>query len=160
MVKIYCENIHRPKNFVLIEHDQLQKVQNVYGLILNFNKLLLIQLAGSNLHFFPGGKIEYGESHSEALKREVYEETNQSIVACTMQEFLVQNAYIYHPLKRQAFHCESTYYSVNIENTLRPLGQSAEGEACWIDLSVVSKSTFSPNGYKILQKYFEVSNAR
>lgn len=50
----------------------------VYGLILNEDKVLLIKKgrgAYTGKYDLPGGKIEFGETQTEALRREIDEET-------------------------------------------------------------------------------------
>ena len=58
----------------------MKKVEVVAAIILNDGKFLCVQRGESKLDYisfkyeFPGGKIESGESHSEALTREIKEE--------------------------------------------------------------------------------------
>jgi ADP-ribose pyrophosphatase YjhB (NUDIX family) len=50
----------------------------VYGLVLHENKILLIKKGRgpyTGKYVLPGGKIEFGETQIEALKRELLEET-------------------------------------------------------------------------------------
>jgi len=153
MVKIYCENIHRPGSFELIDHKDLKHVENVYALIEYNNHLLTIELTNTNLHFFPGGKVEQGETHQLALKREVYEETNQVVNLSSVQEFYNHKAYIYHPVKKKGFSCSSFYYKATIHQPFSPLGLSHEGQACWTHIDNLTPDIFSPNGFSVFKKY-------
>ncbi|HSD56358.1 MAG TPA: NUDIX hydrolase, partial [Candidatus Saccharimonadales bacterium] len=54
---------------------------SIYGVFLNAEGLvLLVKDAHSQVWGFPGGGVEAGETHDEAVRREFLEETGMSIV--------------------------------------------------------------------------------
>lgn len=60
----------------------MKKVEVVAAIIYFENKILCVQRPKNKLSYisekfeFPGGKIEHGETHKVALKRELFEELN------------------------------------------------------------------------------------
>ena len=65
----------------------MKRIEVVAGIISNEDGSILCTQRNvspysyiSNKYEFPGGKIEPGESHAEALKREIFEELNLDIV--------------------------------------------------------------------------------
>jgi 8-oxo-dGTP diphosphatase len=62
----------------------MKKIEVVAGIIFFRNQILCVQRPKNKLHYisekfeFPGGKIEKGETKTEALQRELFEELNIS----------------------------------------------------------------------------------
>ncbi|WP_026838188.1 (deoxy)nucleoside triphosphate pyrophosphohydrolase [Gillisia sp. JM1] len=60
----------------------MKSIEVVAGIIFFKNQILCVQRPKNKLHYiskkfeFPGGKIKKGETHKEALKRELFEELN------------------------------------------------------------------------------------
>lgn len=60
----------------------MKKIEVVAAIIYFKDEILCVQRPKNKLSYisekfeFPGGKIEQGETHKEALKREIYEELN------------------------------------------------------------------------------------
>lgn len=73
---------------VLMENDKVLATQRGYGVLKGFWE-------------FPGGKIEPGEDHMEALRREIEEELN---VALHISDFLCTVEYSY-PSFELIMHC-------------------------------------------------------
>jgi len=63
----------------------MKSIEVEAGIIIFKNKILCVQRGESKLHYiskkyeFPGGKIEIGETKTEAVKREIFEELKLSI---------------------------------------------------------------------------------
>lgn len=84
----------------------------VAGIIINDNKILCVQRNQSKYDYisykfeFPGGKIEPGESKSQALSRELLEELNMNIEI--EKEFLsVTHEYPDFKITMHSFLCNS-----------------------------------------------------
>jgi 8-oxo-dGTP diphosphatase len=64
----------------------MKKVEVVAAVIFHNNKILCVQRGDNKYNYiaykyeFPGGKVEYGESFEEAIKREILEELNLEII--------------------------------------------------------------------------------
>ncbi len=67
----------RDGNLYTVDAERLSFRPSVYGVIIQDNKILLSQQWGG--YDFPGGGIEIGETISQALQREVKEETGLEI---------------------------------------------------------------------------------
>ena len=75
-VKDYDENdtrVYRPSVRAIIMEDS--------------NKIALVHSNNHHSYKFPGGGIEKGETHSEALIREVMEEVGLSVIPMSIKEF-------------------------------------------------------------------------
>lgn len=75
-VKDYDENgtrVYRPSVRAIIMEDS--------------NKIALVHSNNHHYYKFPGGGIEKGETHSEALIREVMEEVGLSVIPTSIKEF-------------------------------------------------------------------------
>ena len=112
--------------------------QAVRAVVVHDDKLLLVH-SNKGDYKFPGGGIEQGESHSEALKREVLEETGyhvdrvNELIGITIEK---------RPDKfnhRKIFEMKSHYYLCDIESnqegqTLDDYEAEQEFEPVWITL--------------------------
>lgn len=72
---VYCTDMHGVKH--ACTPDQLKHRPSIYAITLRENDILVVDTTfGLTL---PGGAIELGEKHLDALKREVFEETNTHV---------------------------------------------------------------------------------
>lgn len=80
----------------------------ICGVLMENNRLLLVKHRGLGTSGFfwspPGGGLEFGESHSLALVREMKEETGLDVLAC---EFLT-----FHEHIDQRFHALELFFRV------------------------------------------------
>ena len=91
----------------------------VAAIIVNENKILCMQRGVSKFdyisrkHEFPGGKVEQGETNTEALKREIAEELKMNITV--KGEFLtVDHQYPDFGLTMVSFICEADDISLTL----------------------------------------------
>lgn len=85
----------------------------VYGVIIQDDRVLLMPL--KDKFWFPGGGIELGENHLDALRREVLEETG-----LTIRPIKLLNVYssMYCSYQRTANrHCIQIYYVCEVERS-------------------------------------------
>ena len=95
----------------------MKTVEVVAALILLDESILIAQRQKgefSGMWEFPGGKIESGETHEEALKREIHEELSLPIV---VDDFLTTVEYDY-PNFHLIMHC---YLCTALESTFKNL---------------------------------------
>ena len=61
-----------------MEHSNTNWCQSVTGVVIKDNKVLLARHtygSGKGLYIVPGGYVEFGEMPQDAVKREIFEET-------------------------------------------------------------------------------------
>ncbi|OGZ33539.1 MAG: hypothetical protein A2Y98_01230 [Candidatus Portnoybacteria bacterium RBG_19FT_COMBO_36_7] len=82
----------------------------VRGIILKEDKILLCKLKGADYYFFPGGRIEFGETAQQALERELKEELELSAEKFeyigTIENFFSEKGNKYHEINL-VFHVEA-----------------------------------------------------
>lgn len=130
---------------VMVEENQIVNRSAVYAIIVNEEKnvLLVKQWDGYD---FPGGGVEPGESLNDALSREVLEETGYQILLKSLLKS--HESYFYHPVKEQAYHTWSYYYTaLVIGGTLnnKKLDKSEleyAGDAVWISCEEIDTINF------------------
>ncbi len=94
----------------------------VRAIIFKGNDIAMVKSDKEGYYKFPGGGIEFNESHTEALIRETLEETGLSIIPETIKE------YGYTTEKRKStydfdevFIQNSYYYTAEVNNTISTL---------------------------------------
>ena len=113
------------------------------ALILENGYVLTVREKGSELHFLPGGHIEFGEGAKVALKREIMEETG---LECSIGGFVgalehswPENVFNHHEINLifyvNLFGVRAPENPVSLENHL---------EFNWLDLADVSKTNLQP----------------
>jgi RimJ/RimL family protein N-acetyltransferase/8-oxo-dGTP pyrophosphatase MutT (NUDIX family) len=88
----------------------------VRALIRNDDRLLLIRSANGDVKF-PGGGIEISETQTDALQREVLEETGYTVKAIGDHIGYIEELYDAFESDRHLFAMRSDYYEVKVEET-------------------------------------------
>lgn len=73
------------KNY--IENGTVGKRPSVRGIIIRNGKIAMVHSLKYDYYKFPGGGIDSGESHLNALKREVAEETGLIVISKSVKEY-------------------------------------------------------------------------
>ena len=85
-----------PYKFEIFLSDNFSKLKNVsqvYGLVLNDKRKILVVSSNEKSWQLPGGSIEEGETYAETLIREVYEEAAIAICEKSIKPFFYQDVY-------------------------------------------------------------------
>ncbi len=106
------------KSFAIAVKCLLKNTGNKY-LILKKTKYENKNDASSNLYDIPGGRVEYGENITDALIREVYEETGINITLNNIEKILNATSVI----RKDGLHLVIITYLVNIKNTSIKISQ-------------------------------------
>lgn len=83
---------------------------SVRGIIICGKKLVLGYSTGCGAYEIPGGGIEAGETHFEALRREIREELGISIADNTITEFGAVHRIAYNSTRMEIFDQMNYYY--------------------------------------------------
>ncbi len=116
------------------------------AIILKDNKVLIAQRAPednlANKWEFPGGKIEYGETPQECLKREIREELDVDI---QVMDFFADSIYTYQSgtIKLMAFWCKwiSGEFNLNVHSQI-----------AWINRDELDLYNFAPADLPLVDK--------
>ena len=91
-------------------------------------------------YYLPGGAVEKGETITEALKREMYEETG--IIAEDESFLAFKEIFFYHDPLNEAYHVLAFFYKTSPKSIAINGEHLLEGEEaatpCWIDLSSIA----------------------
>lgn len=100
---------------------------SVRGIVIRDGKVLMIHSLKYDYYKFPGGGLEPGESHREALCREVAEESGFSVVAGSVREYgLVRK--ISRGGETDIFDQENFYYLCDVSDTVGQTLDSYEAD--------------------------------
>lgn len=127
----------------------MKKIEVVAAIIIKDNKVFATQRGYGefkSMWEFPGGKIEDGENHSEALKREIKEELNTEVL---VEKFIKTIDYVY-PNFRLIMHC----YSCSIESgDLELLEHEA---SMWVDKVSMTDLDWLPADVEVLPEVIDL----
>ncbi|WP_052131396.1 NUDIX hydrolase [Planococcus sp. CAU13] len=87
----------------------------VRAIIIEKTKILMVR---SNFGYYklPGGGVEFGESHAEALAREVAEETGYLYCSVGEEVGIISEQRPDYSMKESYFHMNSYHYICTLEN--------------------------------------------
>jgi ADP-ribose pyrophosphatase YjhB (NUDIX family) len=106
MSTVECNSIKGGK--INVSREKLTFRPSVYGIIIHDNKILMIRNKSNGKFFFPGGGVNLGETLSDALKREVFEETGIKI---EVEKFLhFKEQFFYWDPGNEAYHMFNFFY--------------------------------------------------
>jgi 8-oxo-dGTP diphosphatase len=152
--KVKCLDFNGAEHYFPVE--ELSFRPSVYGILINDNQeVLMIKHRGK--YCLPGGGVEISESISDALVREIFEETglkivSSEIVECDDSFFLIPN--INKPVHSilMFFLCRFVQGKINTDNVDKFEKEYAE-KAEWIKIEKVIKmdNLVFPQTKKILE---------
>jgi 8-oxo-dGTP pyrophosphatase MutT (NUDIX family) len=108
MIKIFDAADYEP-------HWTKFKRDSVRAIIFVKDKLLMVQSEKYGEYKFPGGGIEWSETHTNALFREVMEETGYSLLPKSINEYGKILRILKGSGKNEIFEQESFYYTCKVD---------------------------------------------
>ena len=121
------------------------RINVVAGIIINQNKILIGKRKdkdiGGGKWEFPGGKIEVGETNSEALERELYEELGISV---KIGKELMNYEHVFKTTIYNITFMEIIYYEGEICN-------NAHSEIKWVKFSNLPEYDFISGDDRFIQ---------
>lgn len=90
---------------------------SVRSIIIKENKVAMVHSIKYNYYKFPGGGIEEGETHNQALIRETLEESGLTIIPESIKEY----GYVHRIQKSELYDVfiqDNYYYLCNVENKI------------------------------------------
>ena len=81
-------------NKTRLKEDEITEVLEKSRIVLRNDNDEIILTRFGRVYFLPGGKIEYGETPVDTIKREVMEETNINVLLDDIEPFLVVKNYL------------------------------------------------------------------
>ena len=121
------------------------RINVVAGIIINQNKILIGKRKdkdiGGGKWEFPGGKIEFGETNSEALERELYEELGISV---KIGKELMNYEHLFKTTIYNITFMEITDYEGEIRN-------NAHSEIKWVKFSKLPEYDFISGDDRFIQ---------
>ena len=125
------------------------RINVVAGIIINQNKILIGKRKdkdiGGGKWEFPGGKIEVGETNSEALERELYEELGISVK-------------IGKELMNYEHMFKTTIYNISFMEIIEYKGEicnNAHSEIKWVRFSNLLEYDFISGDDRFIQSFLE-----
>lgn len=91
---------------------------SVRSIIIKENKVAMVHSIKYNYYKFPGGGIEDGENHNQALIRETLEELGLTII----KEFIKEYGYVHRIQKSELYDVfiqDNYYYLCDVENEVK-----------------------------------------
>ena len=141
MPTIECHSIKGGKKSVPIE--KLVFRPSVYGVIIHGDKILMLRNKSNGKLFFPGGGVNLGETLSNALSREVREETGIEIEIGNFLHFIEH--FFYWDPGDEAYHMFNFFYSCRPKTFKLLNDDEVDDEESekprWIDLDTVKHAT-------------------
>ncbi|BFH72635.1 NUDIX hydrolase [Sulfurisphaera javensis] len=121
----------------------------VGGVILNQNKEILLvkrkNPPNKGSWAIPGGKVKFGETLEEAVKREIKEETNLEVE--------VKDLLAVIQIIKEGFHYVILDFICEVKNGILKPGSDAE-DAKYFSFAELDKINSSPTTIDMLRKYF------
>lgn len=141
MTNVECNSIKGGK--ISVPAEKLVFRPSVYGVIIHESKILMLSNKSNGKLFFPGGGINPAEKLSDALVREVREETGIEI---EVGEFLYfKEQFFYWDPGDVAYHMFNFFYVCQPKTFILLNDNAVDDEEAekprWVDLDIVKNTT-------------------
>lgn len=123
----------------------------VGAIIIDDNKLLMVKNSNAPYHYSVGGRVKFGESSTDAVLREVYEETQMRFEIDRL-EFIHENFFIWE-IDEEPFHEISFFYRMKPQkignlNCTTISENGGDETLCWINLEDINQYAIYPDFFK------------
>lgn len=123
-----------------------------YGLLLEGSRVLLVHAAGATGRWWlPGGGVEFGETPTECLVRELLEETGLRVEATELLD-VVSDVMDYPERALRVHSTRVIYRAAVVGGHLRSEAEGSTDEAAWHELGAALSLPLVPFVRDLLQK--------
>ena len=157
METIRCKNNYG--RFVELPKSKFEKRPCVYAILRNNGKILVCKTKSTGKLWFPGGGVDEGETHTQALARECTEEAGITNIEIKCLIYDVQNYFYYEP-DDLAMDAHLFFYECSTKQTALKKNYEIDDEEAvdfkWVEVNEINKSDLNDLNeeiYKILQLF-------
>ena len=155
MQTIRCKNNYGV--YVELPKSKFEKRPCVYAILRNNGKILVCKTKSTGKLWFPGGGVDEGETHKQALARECMEEAGIINMEIKRLIYDVQNYFYYKP-DDLAMDAQLSFYECFTKQTAFKQNHEIDDEEAvdfeWVEANGIQKSDLNDLNeeiYKILQ---------
>lgn len=155
MSKVRCTTMRG--DVVDIDSDSLTYRPAAYGFIVYDHRLATFRGGASGTRMLPGGKIEQGETATQALIRETAEEIGVTVISAEQLCFL--EAFLYAEHKQQAYQAYSFFFVCTAleKDGQVVIQQNAETAVVdWISVHEVRPEDFHVTAQPAVRKFLKL----
>jgi mutator protein MutT len=139
---------------ILVPKESLLPRKAVYALIVSEENILLVNIKSTDKLWFPGGKVDDGESDEEALLRECREEVGLNVV---IEKLLLETeATFYYETTHEGFLQFAKFYVCKVSTeTLKEHVENVPGDEAetpkWFRINDLHEDQFQDYGFQVLE---------
>jgi len=153
MKNIECTSIKGGK--ISIPREKLIFRPSVYGIVIHDGKILMLRNKSNGKLFFPGGGVNIGERMTDALHRELEEETGIEIEIGDFLHF--QEIFFYWDPGNEAYHMFTFFYRCEPKTFILKKDELINDEESekprWIDLTELKNM---PDKIEVVQEILDL----
>lgn len=140
---VSCTSLHGARRRVHVSRITIRP--SAYAIIVRNSRILLVRVKATGRWFFPGGGARKAELLSDALRREVWEETGlESTIRAQLGTW---EHFFYYDPDRRAYHMYLTFYLCTVRNeSVRDAQDPREAtdRPTWVPLDDLKRTEFDP----------------
>jgi 8-oxo-dGTP diphosphatase len=130
-----------------------------YGIVIQNGQILIATGKNTGKYWFPGGGVDLGEKITDAVRREIMEETGIEVEI--KKELASEEIFFYYNPQDLAFHQYSIFFQCKpLSMEVGPEDQLDSEEETekphWVDIKKLKKEDFHPGAEKVLNHILDV----